>query len=76
MHTCHLWDSHVFTLFVCEMQRIHKHKKVGCALTESVVVCSMVGIACFLRLGFVRIPIHAWSTYHYEGNLAMEEYSG
>ena len=35
VHTCHLWDSHVFTLFVCGMQRIHKHKKVGCALTES-----------------------------------------
>ena len=37
MHTGHLWDSHVFTLFVCGMQRIHKHKKVGCALTESLV---------------------------------------
>ena len=35
VHTCHLWDSHVFTLFVCGMQKIHKHKKVGCALTES-----------------------------------------
>ena len=35
VHTGHLWDSHVFTLFVCGMQRIHKHKKVGCALTES-----------------------------------------
>ena len=35
VHTCHLWDSHVFTLFVCGMQRIHKHKKVGCTLTES-----------------------------------------
>ena len=35
VHTCHLWDSHVFTLFVWGMQRIHKHKKVGCALTES-----------------------------------------
>ena len=35
VHTCHLWDSHVFTLFVCGMQRIHKHKKVGFALTES-----------------------------------------
>ena len=34
--TCvHTWDSHVFTLFVCGMQRIHKHKKVGCTLTES-----------------------------------------
>ena len=37
VHTCHLWDSHVFTLFVCGMQRIHKHKKVGCALTESLI---------------------------------------
>ena len=37
VHTCHLWDSHVFTLFVCGMQRIHKHKKVGCALTESLL---------------------------------------
>ena len=37
VHTGHLWDSHVFTLFVCGMQRIHKHKKVGCALTESLV---------------------------------------
>ena len=35
VHTCHLWDSHVFTLFICGMQRIHKHKKVGFALTES-----------------------------------------
>ena len=35
VHTCHLWESHVFTLFVCGMQRIHKHKTVGCALTES-----------------------------------------
>ena len=38
VHTCHLWDSHVFTLFVRGMQRIHKHKKVGCALTESLVI--------------------------------------
>ena len=37
VHTCHLWDSHVFTLFVCGMQRIHKHKKVGCALTENLI---------------------------------------
>ena len=35
MHTGHLWDSRVFRLFACGMQRIHKHKKVGCALTES-----------------------------------------
>ena len=35
VHTCPLWDSHVFTLFVCGMQRIHKHKKVGFTLTES-----------------------------------------
>jgi len=40
VHTCHLWDSHVFTLFVCGMQRIHKHKKVGCALTENLVRCT------------------------------------
>ena len=38
VHTCHLWDSHVFTLFVCGMQRIHKQKKVGCALTESLAL--------------------------------------
>ena len=35
VHTGHLWYSHAFTLFVCGMQRIHKHKIVGCALSES-----------------------------------------
>ena len=37
VHTCHLWDSHVFTLFACGMQKIHKQKKVGCALTENLL---------------------------------------
>ena len=35
VHTCHLWDSHVFILFVCGMQTILKDKKLGCALPES-----------------------------------------
>ena len=44
VHTCHLWDSHVFTLFVCGMQRIHKHKKVGFALTESLPPPNIVAV--------------------------------
>ena len=43
VHTCHLCDSDVFTLFVCGMQRIHKHKKVGCALTESLLPTPTAG---------------------------------
>ena len=46
VHTCHLWDSHVFTLFVCGMQRIHKHKKVGCALTESLRMLRRLAAFC------------------------------
>ena len=65
VHTCHLWDSHVFTLFVCGMQRIHKHKKVGCASTESLlwtvleaadpcVTVRALPVTCFPKLLEVR----------------------
>ena len=51
VHMFGLWDSHVFWLSGCEMQRIQKRKKTGYPLTESLPIMQSLHPAC---LGVVQ----------------------
>jgi hypothetical protein len=52
VHICNLWDSDVFTLIACGMQRPHKNKTWGC---DRLKVCAQVALATRINKAITRV---------------------